>query len=292
MGGPAALLTSRPGTLSLVRVRKRTLVSKFFNDRGTHLAAMVAYFALLSFVPLVLLALSLLGFAHRADAYDFLVKELSKAFPGSSVTSILSLVHRVQDNAATLGIVGAVFLLWSSLSLFSALESALNIVYGRPNRSFLKGKAVAALVMTGSIVTLFLSLVVGAFGVEVLRRATPGLVGNSIVAYVVSIAVSLLGVFVFLLVIYRVLPNVPTRWRDALPGAVVAAILLEASFQVLPVFVRLAGVNVTLRVLGGPVILLLWLYVMSNVIVFGAELNWWITARRTSHDAVPIDSIA
>jgi membrane protein len=275
-----------------VRVRKRTLVSKFFNDRGTHLAAMVAYFALLSFVPLVFLALSLLGFAHRADASDFLVKELSRAFPGSSVASILSLVHRVQDNAATLGIVGAVFLLWSSLSLFSALESALNIVYGRPNRSFLKGKGVAALVMTGSIVTLFLSLVVGAFGVEVLRRSSPGLVSNPIVAYVVSIAVSLLGVFLFLFVIYRVLPNVPTRWRDALPGAIVAAILLEASFQVLPIFVRLAGVNVTLRVLGGPVILLLWLYVMSNVIVFCAELNWWITERRTSHDAVPIDSIA
>ena len=124
-----------------MRVRKRTLLSKFFADRGTHLAAMVAYFALLSFVPLVFLALALLGLVHRADASDFLVKELRRAFPGSSVKSILSLVHRVQDNAATLGIVGGVFLLWSSLSLFSALESALNIVYGRPNRSFLKGKA-------------------------------------------------------------------------------------------------------------------------------------------------------
>src|SRR5690349_1921730 len=99
--------------------RKRALVSKFFADRGTHLAAMVAYFALLAFVPLVFLALSLLGLAHRADASDFLVKELSKAFPGSSLESILTLVHRVQDNAAALGIIGGVGLLWSSLSLFS-----------------------------------------------------------------------------------------------------------------------------------------------------------------------------
>jgi uncharacterized BrkB/YihY/UPF0761 family membrane protein len=96
-----------------VRVRKRALLSKFFADRGTHLAAMVAYFALLSFVPLVFLALALLGLAHRADASDFLVKELRRAFPGSSVQSILSLVHKVQDNAATLGIIGGVFLLWS-----------------------------------------------------------------------------------------------------------------------------------------------------------------------------------
>ena len=145
-------------------------MAKFFADRGTHLAAMVAYFALLSFVPIIFLALALLGLVHRADASDFLVKELTRAFPGSSLKSILSLVHKVQDNAATLGIIGGVALLWSSVSLFSALESALNIVYGRPNRSFLKGKALAATVMSGSIVTLFVSLVVGAFGVEVLRN--------------------------------------------------------------------------------------------------------------------------
>jgi membrane protein len=275
-----------------VRVRKRALLSKFFADRGPHLAAMVAYFALLSFVPLVFLALSLLGLAHRADASDFLVKELGHAFPGSSVKSILSLVHQVQDNAATLGIIGAVFLLWSSVSLFSALESALNIVYGRPNRPFLKGKGVAGGVMMGSIVTLFLSLVVGAFGVEVLKRYAPGVVGNGIVAYAVSIAVSLAGVFLFLLTVYHVLPNVPVSLREALAGAVLASILLEASFQVLPVFVRLAGVNVTLRVLGGPAILLLWLYVMSNVIVFGAELNWWIAERRSSRDPEALDGLA
>ena len=276
-----------------MRLRKRSLVTKFYGDRGPHLAAMVAYFALLSFVPLIFLALALLGLVHRADASDFLVKELTRAFPGTSVKSILTLVHRVQDNAATLGIVGGVFLLWSSLSLFSALESALNIVYARPNRSFLKGKGVAAGVMIGSIVTLFTSLVIGAFGVEVLKRYAPGVVGNGIVAYVVSIAVSLLGVFIFLLAVYRLLLNAPVTVRDALPGAVLAAFLLEASFQVLPVFVRLAGVNVTLRVLGGPAILLLWLYVMSNVIVFGAELNWWNAQRRGSRvDADAVEGLA
>jgi membrane protein len=265
-----------------VRIRKRVLVAKFYADRGPHLAAMVAYFALLSFVPLIFLALALLGLVHRADASDFLVRELSRAFPGSSLKSILTLLHRVQDNAATLGIIGGVALLWSSLSLFSALESALNIVYGRPNRSFLKGKAVAGTVMVGSIVTLFASLVVGAFGVEVLKRYAPGIVGNGVVAYVVSIAVSLAGVFLFLLAIYRVMPNTEVSIRDALPGAILASVLLEASFQVLPIFVRLAGINVTLRVLGGPAILLLWLYVMANVIVFGAELNWWFSERRAS----------
>jgi membrane protein len=264
-----------------VEIRKRFLFQKFFADRGTHLAAMVAYFALLSFVPLVFLALALLGFAHRADASDFLIKELRHAFPGSSVTSILNLVHKAQENAAVLGIIGAVGLLWSSLSLFSALESAFNIVYGRPNRRFLHGKGLAAAIMVGSLVTLFLSLVIGAFGFELLKRNVPGFAGNPVAAYVLSVAVSLFGVFVFLLAVYRLLPNASVTLVDALPGAIAAAIVLEASFQILPVFVRYADVNVTLRVLGGPVILLLWMYVMANVIVLGAELNWWQTQRRS-----------
>jgi len=263
-----------------VEVRKRFLVQKFFADRGTHLAAMVAYFALLSFVPLVFLALALLGLAHRADASDFLVKELRHAFPGSSVNGIVSLVHRAQDNAAVLGVIGAVGLLWSSLSLFSALESAFNIVYGRPNRRFLHGKGLAAAIMVGSLVMLFVSLVIGAFGVELLKRHAPGFVGNPAAAYLLSVAVSLVGVFIFLLAVYRLLPNAAVSIRDALPGALVGAILLEASFQILPVFVRYADVNVTLRVLGGPVILLLWMYLMANVIVLGAELNWWESQRR------------
>jgi membrane protein len=263
-----------------VRIRKRALVSKFYADRGPHLAAMVAYFALLSFVPLTFLALSLLGLVHRADASDFLIKELTRAFPSSSLKSILSLVHQVQDNAATLGIVGGIALLWSSLSLFSALESAFNIVYGRPNRPFLKGKGIAAVVMLATVTTLFVSLVIGALGVEVVKRYAPGFAGNSVAAYVLSIAVSLLGVFVFVLAIYRVLTNAPVTARDVLPGALMAAILLEASFQIVPVFVRFAGVNPVLRVLGGPVILLLWLYLMANIIVLGAELNWWQSERR------------
>jgi membrane protein len=260
--------------------------AKFFADRGTHLAAMIAYFALLSFIPLVFLTLALLGLAHRADASNFFVKELNNAFPSSSVDTIIKLVHAIQDNAATLGIVGGVFLLWSSLSLFSALESALNIVYAKPNRGFFHGKAIAMLLMVGSLTTLFAALVVGALGAEVLRDYAPGVLTSYWVAYVVSIVASLLGIFAFLTIIYSKLTNDHVTLHEALPGAIVASILLESSFQVLPIFVKYASVNVTLRAFGGPVLLLIWLYVMANVIVFGAELNWWIANRTRSRSEV------
>jgi membrane protein len=271
-----------------VRIRRRQLVHKFFEDRGTHLAAMVAYFALLSFVPLVFLTLSLFGLAHRAQASDFFVRELKHAFPGTSPENIVELVQRVQNNAAALGIIGGVGLLWSSLSLFSALESALNIVYGLPNRRFLHGKGIAAALMATVLTTLFVSLVVGFVGVTVLKHHLR-FADSAAVAYIVPIGASLTGVFVFLLVIYTWLPNTEVGWREALPGAVVGAVVLEATFAASGQFFRHANVNVTLRTLGGPAILLLWMYVMANVMIFGGEINWWWRERKREEPAsVPL----
>jgi membrane protein len=262
-----------------MRVRRRDLARKFFADRGTHLAAMIAYFALLSFVPLTFLSLSLLGLTGRADESSFVVKEIKKTLPGAPIDQIVSLVHTVQDNATALGIVGGAALLWTALSLFSVLESAFNIVYGRPNRSFLHGKGLAVLLMVGSLVTLFVALLTGSLGVSALREYAPGFIGNTVTAYTLSIAVSLVGIFLFLVSCYYVLTNEDLTVREVLPGSVLASVVLEATFQVLPFYQRYAEINPGLRAFGAPAILLVWLYVMANVIVLGAELNWW-RARR------------
>jgi membrane protein len=261
-------------------LRKRALFAKFFADRGTHLAAMIAYFALLSFVPLTFLSLALLGLAGRADESSFLVTELRHAFPAAPVGDIVTLVREVQDNAATLGIVGGAFLLWTALSLFSVLESAFNIVYGRPNRSFLHGKGIASILMLGSLVTLFVALLIGSLGVAFLRHYAPNAVDNEVSAFVLTVGVSSLGVFLFVVSVYYLLTNAPLTVREVLPGAALATIVLEAGFQVLPVYVRYTNLNPVLKTFGPPAILLVWLYVMANVLVFGAELNWWVARRR------------
>ncbi|MBA3733651.1 MAG: YihY/virulence factor BrkB family protein [Actinobacteria bacterium] len=268
-----------------MRVRRRDILGKFFADRGPHLAAMIAYFALLSFVPLTFLSLSLLGLTGRADESSFLVREVKKTLPGTPIDRIIDLVHSVQDNAATLGIIGGLALLWTSLSLFSVLESAFNIVYGRPNRSFLHGKARAFLLMGGSLVTLFVALLAGSLGVAALQEYAAGFISNAAVAYALSIGVSLLGVLVFLVSCYYFLTNEDLTLREVLPGSIFATILLEATFQVLPLYQRYADLNPALRAFGAPAILLVWLYVMSNVIVLGAEINWW-RARRAEQRGV------
>jgi membrane protein len=255
-------------------------LAKFFRDRGTHIAAMIAYFALLSLVPLTFLALALFGLAGRADESSSVVTELENIFPTQSAKGIVNAVNAIHDNATTLGILGGVLLVWSSLSLFSVLESAFNIVYGRPNRSFLRGKAVAVALLVGSLFVLFIGLVVGTFGFHLLRRYAGGFLGNAVVAYTLSVLVSSAAVFVFLVAIYLLLTNVRLTLRDVLPGALLATALLQVTFQALPIYLRLTRDVIALQAFGGLPLLLIWLYVMANVIVFGAELNWWLTFGR------------
>jgi membrane protein len=269
------------------RRRKRRLVQKFFADRGPHLAAMIAYFALLSFVPMTFLSLAVLGLTGRADESSFLVTELKRTFPGIPLNSIVELVQTLQDNAAALGIIGGSVLLWTALSLFSVLESAFNIVYAQPNRPFLHGKGLAVLLMIGSLLTLFVALLAGSVGFAFVRRWVPGLFDNAYIAYGLSVVISTLGVFVFIVSVYYLLTNAPLSLRDVLPGAVFATVLLEASFQALPLYVAFTKQNPVLQTFGPPAILLVWLYVMSNVLVFGAEINWWRSRRPDELEEVP-----
>jgi membrane protein len=263
-----------------MRVRKRELFIKFQADRGPQLAAMIAYYALLAFVPLLFLTVSLLGLFGRADESTYLVKELSQMFPESSVSTIVRAVNEIRSNSAAIGLIGLLVLLWSSLGLFGALESAFNIVYGKPNRSFFRSKGLAAVLMIGMLVLLFAGLVVASFGNNQLSRHAPGVAGNGVVAFVLSILASTVASFAFLLVSYYMLTNVPHTPRDVLPGAVVGTIVLAVTFQVLPLYLDLAQGSPGLQAFGGPVILLVWLYLMANVIVLGAELNWWFARRR------------
>ena len=136
------------------------------------------------------------------------------------------------------------------------------------------------LLLVGSLVTLFVGLLAGSFGYEVLKRFAGGFFANDYVAYGISIVLSTLAVFVFLFSVYYLLTNEKLTFGEVLPGTIIATIALEASFQVLPIYLRLSKNVIALQAFGAPALLLVWLYLMANVIVFGAEVNWWLARGR------------
>jgi membrane protein len=262
-----------------VEMSVSAILQKFNADRGTHLAAMIAYFALLAFVPLLFLALSLVGLAGELNESSYLIEQLRRMFPASSVDRLVTVVREVQNSSAELGIVGGVGLLWAALGFFSVVESALNIVYGLPNRPFVRQKLLVLTLTAAALVSLFVALIVSSVGVGLAKDAA--YIGSAL-AYLYGISVSTALVLGFVWGVYTLLTNQRLRWRETLPGAVFATIVLQASFQLLPLFVRATEGFVALQAFGGLALLLFWIYLMANVLVLGAEVNWWLGRGRAA----------
>jgi membrane protein len=256
------------------------VISKYLRDRGPHLAAMVAYYALLSLVPFLFLTVSLLGFAGHVSPSSYLIRELAHILPGQSASDLLHTVRAIQRDAGTLGAIGVFGLVWGTLGFYSALESALNIVFGVQNRAFLHQKWVTFVLVTISLLVLFTSLMVTTAATGWYHRHAPHLVDLKLIPFIATLAATTVGIFLFLTAVYKYLTNVELHLADVWPGALVGTVLFQGLFSGLSLYLRFSDQLLTLRAFGGLVLLLVWLYLMANIIVLGAEINWWHWSRR------------
>jgi membrane protein len=257
-----------------VAAQTSSVLGKYLSDRGPHLAAMVAYYALLSLFPFMFLILSVLGLFGRVSESSYLIHELQHILPGQSADEMITLVHSVQSNAGTFFAIGLIGMIWSALGFYSALESALNIVFQVSNRGFVRGKWTSFGLVAVSLTVLFSSLLIATLTNGWLHRHGPWWTTEGIVPYLFSLAFSSVGSFVFLMIVYRMLTNVELHRGDVWPGALFGTVLFQISFQAVPYYLQRGDVLVAMRAFGGLALVLVWLYLMANVIVLGAEINW------------------
>jgi membrane protein len=256
------------------------ILRRYFGARGPHLAAMLAYYALVSLFPFVFLSASLVSAIGRPEETSTFLRDLSHVLPGTSVQDLARLVHSLERNAAEIGVIGGVGLLWSSLGFLSALESGLNVIYGLPNRGFLHQKLVVLGLFGTALIGLLLGLTVVVTSQTALADIAPSL--SNLAAWRVGggLAISTLTTFAFLMVVYRTLPNTELTTRQVLPGALIATLLLQITFESLPLYVSLVGGLPTLKIFGGALVLLVWLYLMGNVVLIGGAVTWWSARGR------------
>jgi membrane protein len=256
-------------------LHRHPIIRNFFADRCTHLAAMVAYYALLSLLPLLAIALALIGAFGRPDDGSTLIHELGRIFPGTSVDSLVQLVRGLQRNATALGVLGGASLVWTSLGFLSAMESALNIIYGVPNRPFVRQKLLVFALVGSGLALLLVSLVAATTAQTFLDEHASGLLKQPLWQIASALVISTSVTLLFTFTIYRLLPNTPVTAREVLWGTIAATVLLQASFAALPVYLNWAQTLPALKAFGGIVLLLTWLYLMGNIVMLGAEINWW-----------------
>ena len=263
----------------------RAILHRYFSARGPHLAAMLAYYALLSLFPFVFLAASLVSAIGRPEESSALLRDLSHVLPGTSAKDLAHYVRLLEANFAEIGIIGLVALLWSSLGFFSALESGLNVLYGLPNRGFLHQKLVMLGLLGVALIGLLLGLTIVVTSQTALSQVAPGL--SNLAAWRIggALAISTLTTLLFLLLVYRTLPNTVVTTRQVLPGALLATAVLQITFEALPLYVRSVAGLPALKVFAGAAVLLVWMYLMGNIVLLGGAITWWSARGRAAATA-------
>jgi membrane protein len=269
----------------LGRLAERS-VAEFFDDGCPQSAAAIAYYALFSLFPLVILVVVAFGLVlddddAREQVVDFLLDRLPLQ-PGRGQTDLEQLLRGVTRNGGTLGVVGLLGLLFSASGLMGAIRNALNKAFDATEhrrRPPLQGKALDVLLVffAGAMIAVSLALtIVTRLAAQASARLDElGAAGETIGSALLSVgqlAPVLLSFAVFSF-LYVAVPTRKVRWREVWPGALLAAVGYEVAKTGFSVYLANFGdYSAVYGSLGAIVAFLVFVLLAAMVFLLGGEV--------------------
>jgi membrane protein len=270
--------------LGLVELLKRT----FKEASEDHLAAFagnLTYKVFFALFPFFVFLLSLLGIFGAADLVNSLIDQLRPVLPGSATQFIegqlLSIVDNKAQSAFTLGaIVSILFALWGVSGAFRSIMEAMNVMYEvEEARPAWKQYGISVFLSLGIAALLISALGLVVFGIplaENIAENIPGL--GPVFAWVWAIAQwpVLLGIVLFAFaLVYYFAPDVEQRFKWISPGSIAAVVLWLLFSLLFSLYVNYSAesLNASYGSLVGIIILLLYIYYTSYILLLGAEMN-------------------
>lgn len=239
---------------------------------------MVAYNMMLGVIPLAFVALFVSGrVLVSASVQARVIVDLREVFPGTADHTLSDLLGQVKQRSTSTGILAIISSLWLGSSLWSALDTAFNRIYGGEPRSWLRQKRFA-LSMVGVVLLFMLATVLVPTLQSILRageHALPfDLAHVGVLVYAVTLGFGLVLLFVCLTIIYFRVPHFRVPWRAVWPGALGATVGIGVVDYAFPEY--LSHISTIARFSSSIVfivILLGWFYVIAIIILGGAIVN-------------------
>lgn len=256
--------------------------SKWDEHHAPRLGAALAYYALLSAAPLLILVLEITALVlSRSTAERELFRHTAEFVgPGAAhllETAINSAEHKAGIVASSLAVCT---LFIGASGFFVDLQDALNTIWDAPPpyKSAVRGmvkqriKAFAMIVCLGIFAAASL-LCTAAFAVVL--RYFRGLVPlhTAIFGEVLNFVVSLAVVTLLFGLIFKFVPNMPIDWEDVSLGAFVSAVLFMLGKSALAIYLNTTGLGSTYGAAGSLVAFVAWMYYSAQIFLFGAAFT-------------------
>lgn len=266
----------RGASIVVLRILQRG-AQNFAEDRGTQMAAAIAYFALFSLFPLMALAVSVFGIVLRDDELrERVVETLVEALPVEA-PGVADSLYAVAQRGPTLTAVSLLATLWSASALLTAVRRSLSVAFdegqGRPP---LRAKALDLLLLPLAGVAFLASFVLTASWRIVQRRAEGQIPLLDRLGWAWDLGALVLPAalaFMAFLFAYWLLPRQRVHPKYLWGGALVATAGFELVKFGFAVYVaNFSNLDVVYGSLAGVVALLFWVYLSANMLLIGAEV--------------------
>ena len=259
----------------------KATVGGYIEDDALSRGAAIAYYTVFAIAPVLVIVISIAGLVYGEEAARGAIVFQLQGMMGHDAAEAMQAMIASAGNKRS-GTVGAVLgfgaLLVTASGVFGEMQSGLNRIWrAEPRASTVTRLVRARAVSLGLVaalgfllmVSLAASAAITAFS-HMLQHVLPDV---DLLLRLVNFLVSLTLISALFAAIYKILPDVPTTWRDVGVGAVVTAFLFTVGKTVIGLYIGSSQVASSYGAAGALVIVLLWVYYSAQIFLLGAEFT-------------------
>ncbi len=256
----------------------RDVSREFVHDNGSLVAAAIAFYGLLSVIPLLLLGIGAMGYVLGSQRAFSEVASLIREYIPVGTEELRANLDAIRQSSGVVSGVGLLGLLWSGSQIFVTLQYAMNIALdatSKPNYIVTRLRAVVLVMVSGLLLASSLGITWSITAARAFDIRIAGFSTNSLTP-VWDLLVTLVPIFISVImffIVYKLLPTVEMGIKGPLIAGVTAGLLFELAKWVFGWYAANFGnFTAVYGSIGGVIVLVLWIYYVSVVTLIGAEV--------------------
>ncbi len=259
----------------------RDSANAWIDDRAPSMGAALAFYALFSVAPLLIIAIAIAGvFFGEEAARGEIVAQISGLIGHAGAASIQSIIESARNPASgTVAMtVGILTLIITASTVFTELKDSLDYIWRVNNpdsnslRNFFQTR-VRALVMVMVIGVLLLLLLIASTALTLIANSTAMYQNITYLINTLNFIIFVGMTAILFAIIYKVLPDIKIAWKDVWIGSVITAVLFSLGKSLIALYLAESHISSAFGTAGSVIIGLLWIYYSAQIFFLGAEFT-------------------
>lgn len=256
-------------------------INEWQEDEAPRMGASLAYYALFSLAPLLVIVVAIVGFVYKGDTIGQIQREMQSLVDIDAAKTVAAAIHNASafDHGMVASIVSFVVLSLCATGVFSELHMAMNKIWKVRRREYgfilglLKDKFASFIMVLAIAFLLLVSMILSAVLSAVTAYFTYLLPGANFLWHIADLCISFGAATLLFALLFRYVPDTRVTWKDVWIGAATTALLFDIGKFLIGFYLGKSSVGSVFGAAGSGVVILAWVYYSSQLIFLGAEFT-------------------